>query len=104
MILSNDHIKNVITEYFKDKPVTKVYLFGSYAKGEADENSDVDLLIDIDFSKKIGWAFYGWTSELEEKLNKTVDIIANAQRPIEVTNWDFIVKINKEKKTLYEKE
>lgn len=104
MILSNEQIKNVVTDYFKDKPVHKVYLFGSYAKGEANEDSDVDLLIDVDFSKKIGWAFYGWSSELEKKLNKTVDIIANAQRPIEVTNWNFIVKINKEKKTLYEKE
>lgn len=103
MYLSNQQIE-IIKNYFSDKPVNKVYLFGSYAKGEANENSDVDLLVDLDFNKKIGWSFYGWSNELEKKLNKTVDIIANANRPIEVSNWDFIVKINREKKALYEKE
>lgn len=34
----------ILQGYFKDKPVLKVYLFGSYARGEADEDSDVDLL------------------------------------------------------------
>ena len=36
--------------FFSDKPVKKVYLFGSFARGEADENSDVDLA----YSSKIG--------------------------------------------------
>lgn len=64
-------IKSVVSDFVKDKPVKSVYLFGSYARGEADENSDIDLLVDYDNSKtkisffdvirlKIG---------LEEKLN-----------------------------------
>lgn len=30
-MLTTEQIKNVVTSYFKDKPVKKVYLFGSYA-------------------------------------------------------------------------
>ena len=45
---------NQIKTFFTNKPVKKVYLFGSYARGEADENSDVDLLIDWDYSQHIG--------------------------------------------------
>ncbi|MEP7252426.1 MAG: nucleotidyltransferase domain-containing protein [Ginsengibacter sp.] len=52
MILSHEHIKNTVREYFKDKHVSKVYLFGSYARGEADEKSDVDLIVEIDDANK----------------------------------------------------
>ena len=48
MILSKEQIQQTIKEYFIGKPVKKVWLFGSYARGEAVENSDVDFLIDIE--------------------------------------------------------
>jgi len=103
MILTNEYITQVIAAYFKDKPVKKVYVFGSYARGDANDNSDLDLLIDLDHSKKIGLDFYGWDAELGKTLNKKVEVIANAERKIETSNWDFIVRINKEKISLYEK-
>ncbi|GAA4464905.1 hypothetical protein GCM10023093_16190 [Nemorincola caseinilytica] len=37
MILTIEHIKKVITDYFAQKPVKRVWLFGSYARVEADE-------------------------------------------------------------------
>lgn len=51
MILNSDDIKKVIAKYFKDKPVKKVWLFGSYARNEADDASDVDVLIDFEENK-----------------------------------------------------
>ena len=45
-----DSIKN----YFKTRPVLKAYLFGSYVRGAADNNSDIDILVDLDYSQKIG--------------------------------------------------
>ena len=99
--------KNQITQignFFQDKPVVKVFLFGSYAVGDANEQSDIDLLVDLDYSKKIGLAFYSWAEELEVILNKKVDVVSNARREIETSNWNFIQRINKEKITLYEKE
>jgi predicted nucleotidyltransferase len=77
MILTKEHIKEVVQDYFKDKPIKKVYLFGSYARDEANEKSDVDLLVDIDYEKKIGWQFFGWYSDLEKQFEKNVDVVSS---------------------------
>lgn len=37
-----------IKEYFSTKPVLKAYLFGSQVRGEADDQSDIDILVDLD--------------------------------------------------------
>ncbi|MEJ7672458.1 MAG: nucleotidyltransferase domain-containing protein [Chitinophagaceae bacterium] len=52
MILTQENIKQIVQAYFKDKPVKEVYLFGSYARGDAKEDSDVDLIVEIDDTKK----------------------------------------------------
>jgi hypothetical protein len=35
-----------IREYFKTQPVLKAWLFGSFARGEETEDSDVDILVE----------------------------------------------------------
>lgn len=77
MILTQQNIKKVVQDYFKDKPVNKVYLFGSYARGDADEDSDVDLIVEIDDSKK-RLTLYGFIElqlGIEKYLNKKVDLV-----------------------------
>ncbi len=103
-MLTTEQIKTVVSDYFKDKPVKKVYLFGSYARGEADEKSDVDLLVDLDYEKKIGWQFFGWYQDLQKVLLKKTDVVPNAEKPEHTSNWQFIERVNKEKKLIYEKE
>ncbi len=77
MILSQEHIKNTVQEYFKDKPVTKVYLFGSYARGDADESSDIDLIVEIDDTNKrlSFFDFLGLQLGIENSLDKKVDLV-----------------------------
>ena len=70
MILTKEQIQTTIKDFFADKPVNKVWLFGSYARGDADEKSDVDVLVDLDFSKPIGLQYFIWAEYLEEKLKK----------------------------------
>ena len=48
------------------------YLFGSYAKGYAKEDSDVDLLISTSLT---GIRFVGVSEAIREKLHKKIDII-----------------------------
>lgn len=67
-MLTIEQIRQTVSDYFKDKPVKRVHLFGSYARGEADEHSDVDLLIDLD--KKVGLQFYLWNEELKKDFLK----------------------------------
>ncbi len=48
---------NIIKEYFRTQPVLRAYLFGSYVRGQADVNSDIDILVELDYNQKIGLGF-----------------------------------------------
>jgi uncharacterized protein len=76
MVLSTEYIKQVITGFFEKKPVKRVWLFGSYARGDADENSDVDVLVDIDYVPGIASEYITWKDELTDRLKKNVDILS----------------------------
>jgi predicted nucleotidyltransferase len=65
----------LLKNYFITKPVLKAYLFGSYAKGEADSFSDIDILVDLDHSERIGLKFIQMQIELQEMLNRKVDLV-----------------------------
>jgi uncharacterized protein len=88
---------NQIKTFFADKPVKKVYLFGSYARGEADEKSDVDLLIDWDYTQHIGWQYAGWWEEIKVLLNKDVDFVSAKYISPLIENY-----INTDKILIYE--
>lgn len=45
-IYTIDDIKSALKPVFKDYNIKKAILFGSYAKGIADKQSDVDILVD----------------------------------------------------------
>lgn len=76
-MLTIQQIQQVVADYFKDKPVTKVYLFGSYARGEANESSDVDLLVEYDDAKKKTSLFdtIRYKLGLEDQLKLPVELI-----------------------------
>ena len=71
-IYTIEEIKTKLRKLLKEKPVYKVILFGSYAKNEANENSDIDLLIDTNGALK-GFALLKLICEIQEKLNKEID-------------------------------
>ena len=66
-----------IQEYFKTRPVLKAYLFGSYVRGLADSTSDIDILVDLDYSQKIGLQFIQMKLDLEKLLNSKVDLVSS---------------------------
>lgn len=66
-----------ITSYFETKPVLKAYIFGSLAKGEENDKSDIDILVDLDYSKKIGLLFIQMKLDLEKILHKKVDLVSS---------------------------
>ena len=76
MILDNDKIES-IKNYFKTRPVLKAYLFGSYVRGVADNKSDIDILVDLDYNQKIGLQFIQMKLDLEKLLNSEVDLISS---------------------------
>ncbi|MDD2211752.1 MAG: nucleotidyltransferase domain-containing protein [Clostridia bacterium] len=67
-------VKEKTIPIFRVHPVQKVILFGSYAKDEAANNSDIDLYIDTG-GKLRGLDFVGLLEKLVDALGKDVDLI-----------------------------
>lgn len=75
-ILSVEQITDVCKNIFSDYDIEYCYLFGSYAKGKATEQSDVDLLIATSIS---GMCFYDLVESVREGLKKKVDVLKSEQ-------------------------
>lgn len=56
--------------------VSKIGLFGSYAKEQANETSDIDIIVELD--RPIGFRFFELVSFLEELLGQKVDVLTPA--------------------------
>ena len=69
-------IKETVADYFKNQPVLKAWLFGSFSRGEETADSDVDIIVLLDKSNPIGLKFFGMWSELEELLGRRVDLVS----------------------------
>lgn len=72
-ILTLDDIQSAVKQVLENYDVKYCYLFGSYAKGKANESSDVDLFIDGE--NVTGLNFYGLIEELRETLHKKIDLL-----------------------------
>ena len=64
--MSTQQIQQTLAEYFATQPVLKAWLFGSYARGEQREDSDVDIMVSLDKSQPIGLKFFGMYVDLKE--------------------------------------
>lgn len=96
----NTEMIETIREYFKTQPVLKAWIFGSYARGEETEESDVDILVVFDRKNhSIGLLEHvRMINSLETLLQRKVDLVE------EGTLLPFAVKsANKEKKIVYER-
>nr|WP_300661508.1 nucleotidyltransferase domain-containing protein [uncultured Acetatifactor sp.] len=74
----------------------RIYLFGSYARGEAVADSDIDLRIDRGSIR--GWALGGLLSDLEDYFQKKVDLLTTGS-----LQKDFLDSIKDEEVLLYER-
>lgn len=75
-VYTPQQIKIILQPVFTDYNVKKAILFGSYAKGSAKRNSDVDILVDSGLK---GLAFFGLLEDVTTRLDKTVDMIDVSQ-------------------------
>ena len=74
MILTLDEIREKIRPICEQYKIEKVWLFGSYARGEAREDSDVDLHVKA--AEKMRFLELGGLyADLEEALGKEIDLI-----------------------------
>jgi len=71
-----EEIKDILEPIFRKNGVKRAVLFGSYVQGQADEKSDIDILVD---SRLHGLAFFGLLEDVVTSLNKDVDLIDTRQ-------------------------
>lgn len=72
-VLTIENIINLIKSIAEKYHVQNIYLFGSYAKGEANIESDLDFLVYGGESFKLTMIF-ALAEELRNVLNKRVDV------------------------------
>jgi len=96
-VLSFLTIKENISKIAKNYDIEKVYLFGSYVKGQATQNSDVDLYMESDL---YGLEYFEFVEKLRENLKKKVEVLSNKT----VQEYSIIVEeIKKSGVLIYER-
>ena len=65
----------MMADYFKTQPVLKAWLFGSFDRGEERADSDVDILVALDYSQPVGFEFFGMFEDLKGMLGRNVDLV-----------------------------
>ena len=90
-------IKSAVRKLFKEKypEIQCAYLFGSYARGEANGHSDIDILV---VCPPIGMKFYGIPGELEQELHKEIDLVTHREL---INNERFAEEVLKDAIRIY---
>lgn len=92
---SIEELKEIITPIAEKYRISKVYLFGSLARGDYNEQSDVDLRIEKGELKGM-FALCGFYTEVAEALQMKVDVLTTGSLAD-----DFLRKIEKDEVMLY---
>ena len=75
-VMDIEKIKEVVAPILRRHGVAKAFIFGSYAKGKQNEDSDVDILIEYDpRARKSLFARAKIINELKDALQKDVDVV-----------------------------
>ena len=69
-----EELKTRIARTLKHHDVARAAIFGSFARGDAEENSDLDLLVEFIGEKSL-LDLVGLKLELEDSLGRRVDVL-----------------------------
>ena len=105
MMYSIKQIKEKVAPICEQWQIGKLLLFGSYARGDATDDSDIDILVDrTGTNLKSLFDMGGLYNDLNEVLGKQIDLITTAaleqKSTKERTPW-FYKNLNDEKVKIY---
>jgi len=107
LVYTIDELRQIITPIAEKYDIQAVYVFGSYARNEATENSDVDVLIQRGGSKIVGWIIGAVYEDMSESLGKKLDLVTTETLEQECTKertpW-FVDNLLKERLLIYAKQ
>jgi predicted nucleotidyltransferase len=76
-MLTKEYILSKLTELkptlYKEYAVKEIGLFGSFSDDTFSENSDIDLLVELE--KPIGWKYFSLEIFLESIFNRKIDLV-----------------------------
>lgn len=76
-MLSSQNQKK-IHAYFSSMPVKKAFLFGSFARDEETSQSDIDILVDLDYKNGADFfLFLDMQEQLSSLLKMKVDLVSS---------------------------
>lgn len=94
-IYTVDEIREIAVPIAQRHGVAALYLFGSYARGEATEDSDIDFLMDGGQIASL-YQLAAFRLDLEDAFGKTVDLLTLGHN-----DQVFIRKIRKDEVMIY---
>ena len=94
-VYSVDEIRKIVIPIAEKHGVAALYLFGSYARGEATADSDIDLLMDGGAICSL-YQLSAFRLDLEDALGKPVDLLTLGHN-----DQVFIRKIRKDEVMIY---
>lgn len=97
MIYTIDQIRRIAAPIAAVYGVKSMRLFGSYARGEASEQSDVDLIIDRGGIRS-GFMLGGLYADLRDGLKKNLDLVTT-----QGADADFLLRIQPDEVMIYER-
>lgn len=94
----NSNIIDKIKDYLINKPIEKAWLFGSFSRGEENDESDIDLIVEFSKGVRIGLEYFRIIGELEEICERRVDLAESYMLDKRVE-----ANVNKDKILIYER-
>jgi hypothetical protein len=80
MVYTLSQIQEKVIPVCRDWGLTKLMLFGSYARGEATADSDIDLVVYDDEKKLSGSNFYALVGDLRDLLQPSkVEVVGDSE-------------------------
>ena len=89
---SKEQILNILSqkkpELQERYPISELGIFGSYARGDYNEKSDIDIL--VDFNDRIGIRIIKLAHELEDLFHQKIDLVS--RKAIKARYLPFVEK------------
>ncbi len=94
----NTSLLRDIKTYLASMPIDKAWIFGSFARGEETDHSDIDILVQFTKGIKLGFKYFRFINDLEAISNRKIDLV-------EVSTLDPYVLpyVNRDKVLIYER-
>ena len=95
MIYTVEQIRSIAAPITRSYGVNSLSLFGSYARGEATDDSDIDILVDCGAIRS-AFQMGGLYADLSERLGKELDLVTTDHR-----DKAFLGRIRRDQLRLY---